>query len=146
MKTKQIFFLVAFLLGFNYCFSQSVNEKLLVKYDSQTLKKMKAENVDNYDFLNYYVETAWYIVDMPDKPIDTKELVRINPLSGEMSVNQVITLSDLDNFNPLEYNVETDAFNSNYYVVGNTGKLIVMPSRGIIENAVENNQRVNKTK
>jgi hypothetical protein len=146
MKTKRVFFLVIFLIGFNYCFSQSVDEKLLVKYDSQSIQKMKVENPDGYDFLSYFVESAWYIVDMPEKAISTKELVRTNPATGLASDNQVITSADLDNFNPLEYNVESDPFVSNYYIAGSTGKLIVIPARSIIENAVENNQRVNKTK
>lgn len=146
MKTKKIFFLVAFLLGFSYCFSQSIDGKLLVKYDSQNLQKMKVENPDDYDFLSYFVESAWYIADMPDKAIDTKELVRIDPITGEVSSNQVITDGDLDNFNPLEYDVETDASISNYYIAGNTGKIVIIPARGIIENAVANNKRINKTK
>ncbi len=146
MKTIKIFLVLVFLTGATACFSQTVDSKLLVKYDSQTLAGIKAENQDGYDFLSYFVESACYIIDMPDKPIDFIELERIDPKTGELSPNQVITEDDLDNFNPLEYNIKSELSVNSYYRAGDTGKIIVVPSHEGIQNAVENNKRISKIK
>jgi len=146
MKTKKIIFLFAFLLGFSYCFSQSVEEKLLLKYDSQTLSQIKATNPDEYEFLCYYAEKACYVIDMPEKRIAFTELKRIDPRTGELSANQEITLEDLENFNPLEYNIVYQPDVNSYYSAGNTGKIVVVPSAEVIQIAVDNNKRVTKIK
>jgi hypothetical protein len=146
MKTKRFFVFIAFMLGVTYCFAQNVNQKLLVKYSNQAVTEMKVQNPDGYNFLEYFVSEACYVIDMPEKRIDFTELQRIDPLTGELSANQVITEEDLDNFNPLEYNIEYLTDQSRYYSAGNTGKIIVVPSYYTIKNAAENKERVNKIK
>jgi hypothetical protein len=146
MKTKRLLLLGLLLIGFNYCFSQSLDEKLLVKYDSQTLQEIKDENPDGYALISYFVENACYFVDMPAKSIDYSELQRINPKTGELSENQEITLDDIENFNPYVYNIVQQMDHSSYYIAGSTGKLLVVTSTQDMQNAVENNIRVSKIK
>ena len=90
MKTKKIIILIAFILGFSFCYAQETNQKLLVKFDANELKEMKKTNSDNFDFLEYYVSEALYFVPLPNKHVDYKELIRINPKTKEVSENQKI--------------------------------------------------------
>ncbi|HOE39458.1 MAG TPA: hypothetical protein PLY69_07750 [Bacteroidales bacterium] len=129
MKTTKIIFLCAFVFGFFFCNAQEVNQKLLVKFDANELKEMKKTNLENLNFLEYYVSDALYFVPVPDKPVNYKELVRINPKTKEISENQIITKDDLDNFNPLEYDISYEPDRYTYYLAGNTGMLLVVPSQ-----------------
>ena len=96
MKTTKIIFLCAFVFCFFFCNAQEVNQKLLVKFDANELKEMKKTNLENLNFLEYYVSDALYFVPVPDKHVNYKELVRINPKTKEISENQIITKDDLD--------------------------------------------------
>ena len=129
MKNTKIIFLCAFVFGFFFCNAQEVNQKLLVKFDANELKEMKKTNLENLNFLEYYVIDALYFVPVPDKPVNYKELVRINPKTKEISENQIITKDDLDNFNPLEYDISYEPDRYTYYLAGNTGMLLVVPSQ-----------------
>ena len=129
MKTTKIIFLCAFVFGFFFCNAQEVNQKLLVKFDANELKEMKKTNLENLNFLEYYVSDALYFVPVPDKHVNYKELVRINPKTKEISENQIITKDDLDNFNPLEYDISYQPDRYTYYLAGNTGMLLVVPSQ-----------------
>ncbi|MDD3686657.1 MAG: hypothetical protein PHE56_07815 [Bacteroidales bacterium] len=146
MKTKKFYVFITFMLGVTYCFAQNANDKLLVKYSDQAITDMKVQDPEGYNFLEYFVSEACYVIDMPEKRIDFTELQRIDPLTGELSANQEITEEDLDNFNPLEYNIEYLTDQSRYYAAGNTGKIVVVPSYYTIKNAAENKERVSKLK
>jgi len=129
MKTTKIIFLLAFIFGSFICNAQEVNQKLLVKFDANELKEMKKTNVENLNFLEYYVSDALYFVPVPDKPVNYKELVRINPKTKAISENQTITQADIDDFNPLEYDISYEPDRYTYYLAGNTGMLLVVPSQ-----------------
>ena len=146
MKTKNIFLLIILIFGINAAFAQGVDQKLLVKYSNQAITEMKVQNPEGYNFLEYFVSEACYVIDMPEKRIDFIELQRIDPLTGQLSANQVITEDDLDNFNPLEYNIEYLTDQSRYYSAGSTGKIVVVPSYYTIKNGAENKERVSKIK
>ncbi len=145
MKTKKSIFLITFILGFTlFSYSQEINQKLLVKFSTTELQEMKLNNPDNYNFMDYFVSDALYFVDMPPKDIEYKELIRINPQDGKMSSNQAITEADLENFNPLEYNVEYDLTKTTYYLAGNTGKLLVVHAYNDLKSGSEYKIKISK--
>lgn len=145
MKTKiLVMILLAFFLKINSIYSQNINEKLLVKYDAQKLETMKNNNPDGYYLLDYFVNKACYVIDMPDKPINYIELRRVNPGTGALAPNQSFTIDEVTStsFNPLNYNIAYNFDTYNYYKVGETGKLIVVPSLNDLEQSAKNYQRL----
>jgi hypothetical protein len=116
---------------------------LLVKYDTETLNNIKSKNANEFELLCMFVDNACYFVDMPDKKIDFVELKKINPKTGLIIENYIITEKDLVNFNPLEYNCTLQG-SSSYYKVGTTGKLLIVPSDSDLRNALENKNRETK--
>ena len=119
-------------------FAQNHNPKLLVKYDVQDLTEMKQSPNSTYDFLDYYVDKGFHFVDMPEKTIEYEELKKVNPKTGEIIDDYVITDADLVNFNPLEWNCEIKVDKRGYYRAGNTGRFLIVYSLTPIENRVKN--------
>ncbi len=119
-------------------FSQSFNEKLLVKYSHDEIQQLKADNPNEFELLNYFVENGFRIIDMPDKPIDHKELIKIEDGSKEISS------SDLAGFNPLEYENCIYGSERQYFKAGNTGKLVIIPKVSRLRNEIENIKRIEK--
>lgn len=146
-KIKQLL-LVLLLVSFTSIslFAQNFNEKLLVKYDAESLTQMQQNNSGEFELVNYFVDKGCYFVDMPDKPIEYYELEKIDPVTGESDFSFDFNEFDFDNFNPLEYNCVFDQSRSNYYKVGNTGKLLIVLSRSDMENKIENEKRVLQNK
>jgi hypothetical protein len=107
---------------------------------------MKQQNSNEFEVLEYFVDRGFYFVDMPDKPIDFEELVKINPTTGETVYDFDLSTIDFDNFNPLEFNCEFKATQKGYYKVGNTGKLLIVKHRIDIENKIENEKRTLQNK
>ena len=137
--------LFIFAVSFS-AFAQEFNSKLLVKYDASELTNLKQNAPHQLELLNYYVNDACYFVDMPDKPIEFHELQKIDPQTGEVNYDHVITSNDLIDFNPLEYNCEFNDMFSGYYKVGNTGKLLIIPSSADFEIAIANEEKINNIK
>jgi hypothetical protein len=79
---------------------------------------------------------------MPSKPIELIELKKINPKTGYVIPDYIITLEDLDDFNPLEYNIYRSSLKNNYFRAGDTGYVIVVQSDEDIDVAVTNEMRI----
>lgn len=127
-------------------FAQNHNQKLLVKYDSQSLTELQQSPNSDYEVLDYFVDKGFYFVEMPDKAIDYEELKKINPQTGEVIEDYFITEADLVDFNPLEWNCEIKVDKNGYYKAGNTGKLLIVYQLSKIENRIENEKRILKNK
>lgn len=124
--------------------AQEYNAKLTVKYDVTKLNDLKQNHPDQLEVLNYFVDGGCYFIDMPAKKVDYKELQKVDPKTGEINYDHVITTNDLVDFNPMEYNcVYNDAIR-NYYKVGDTGKLLVVPSESDFKIAIENKKIIEK--
>lgn len=136
-----LFLSLSYIFISTICFSQEFNQNLLVKYDKQELESLKTNSKEYFELLNYYVTDGFYFIDMPDKPIDYKELKKIDSRTGEVDETYVITERDMENFNPLEYNCEYHAFKNSYYKLGNTGKLLIIPSKSDFNIAIDNKKR-----
>ena len=124
--------------------AQEYNAKLTVKYDIPTLNELKQNNCDQIEVLNHFVDGGCYFIDMPNKKIDYKELQKVDPKTGEINYDHVITVNDLIDFNPLEYNCMYNDTKSNYYKAGNTGKLLIVPSESDFKIAIENKKIIEK--
>ncbi|MGC9332365.1 MAG: hypothetical protein ACP5DZ_10900 [Bacteroidales bacterium] len=138
MKLKKLLFIVVALFFVSSAFSQDYSQKLLVKYSDEEIQNMKANNPNEFELLNYFVENGFHIIDMPDKPIDYKELVKIDDATKE------ITDSDLVGFNPLEYEACIYGSERQYFKAGNTGKLVIIPKASQLRNQIENIKRIEK--
>ncbi|MDA3819211.1 MAG: hypothetical protein PF590_01870 [Candidatus Delongbacteria bacterium] len=138
MKRNKLLFIFAAMVMAISGFSQDYNEKLLVKYSGEEIQNLKAENPNEFEFLNYFVENGFRIIDMPDKPIDHKELIKIENESKQISS------SDLVGFNPLEYKDCIYGSERQYFKAGNTGKLIIIPKASQLRNQIENMKRIEK--
>ncbi len=138
MKRKNLFLLMMALFIAANVFSQDYNEKLLVKYSDEEIQNLKAENQNEFELLNYFVENGFRIIEMPEKPIDHKELIKIEDGSKEISS------SDLAGFNPLEYENCIYGSERQYFKAGNTGKLVIIPKVSRLRNEIENIKRIEK--
>jgi len=138
MKTIRFFSLFSLLIVFSMtAFSQqTIDNRLLVKYNQTELQKMQQDNPEQFEFLNYYVEHAGYIVDMPQKPIQYTDLVRLSDNSKSIS------LDELTNFNPYLYNCNNLHDQNTYYKIGNTGKLLIMVAMKNLQTQYNNYKRM----
>ncbi len=128
------FFVIFSMTGFS---QQTIDNRLLAKYDQASLQKMQPEQLD---FLNYYVEHAWSIIDMPNKPIQYTNLVRISDNS------KAISSGELTNFNPYLYNCKNLQDKNSYYKIGNTGKILIMVAMKNLQNEYNNYKRIKTLK
>lgn len=96
--------------------NSSFSNKLLEKYSAKELKNLSENNPDSFIVLNYAAEKGYYFMDIPSgKNISFTKIENVS--------NQ-----DLENFNPLKYNIEYFKEKQNYYILGDTGKLLVLMS------------------
>jgi len=123
MKTKIILFASIIMFGFSVMAQQvEINQKLYAKYDKAYLEKLQKENPEQLKKMNFFADHFGYIIDMPDKPIEHKDLIRLSDNSKN------ITLEELKDFNPYLYNCKNDLTRTTYYKIGNTGKLLIVRS------------------
>ncbi len=142
MKTIRFFSALSLFVIFSMAaFSQqTIDSRLLAKYDQVNLQKMQQDNPEQLDFLNYYVEHAGYLVDMPAKPIQYTDLVRLSDNS------KAISSGELTNFNPYLYNCKNLQDKNSYYKVGNTGKLLIMVAMKNLQTQYNNYKRMKTLK
>lgn len=119
-----------------YSFSQleeTIDSRLLSKYSQEYLNKLKMDNPDEFDFLNFSVKNSHTIMDFAvDKAFDFKMLRKINPITKQEI--EVSTLDEInENFNPYLYNCKIGQKNQMCYKVGNTDKMIVMRSKASLD-------------
>lgn len=146
MNIKKILILFAVVFVANSLIAQDYNEKLLVKYSDAELQEMRTADLQQYELLNFFVTEGFRIIDMPGKPIEYIELAKIDPVTKSVQYDYQITMADLENFNPLEYNCMFDGQRTLYYKVGNTGKLIIVEDYFRMKNKIENKKRVESLK
>lgn len=140
MKTS-IFLLTLFSLSITVAFSQkNIDNCLYAKYGKEELQKMQQNSPEQLDFLNFYVKHAGYFVDMPNKPIQYTDLIRLKDNSKNITANELI------NFNPYLYNCKNLQDKNSYYKAGNTGKLLIMISMKDLQIQYKNHKRMQNLK
>ena len=135
VKSMKKVFLIVFLLfvnaGFIYCQStSSINPdiKLLSRHTQAELDQLVIETPSIIEYENIIVNNSYFIRDVESAENITsyKELHFIDSFTKEVNY-KTITSSDLVDFNIYDYdfNISKDR---NYYVIGNTGKILVVYS------------------
>ena len=122
MNTKILMFVIGIFMSIATFAQTEIDSRLYAKYDKAYLEKLSQENPQQLEKMNFFVKNAGYVIDMPDKPVEYKELVRLSDNSKN------ITLDEIKNFNPYLYSCKNDISRTTYYKIGNTGKLLIMRS------------------
>ncbi len=140
MKTRIFMFVIGIFLSIATFAQSEIDPRLYAKYDKAYLEKLSQENPQQLEKMNFFVKNAGYVIDMPDKPIEYKDLVRLSDNSKN------ITMDEIKNFNPYIYNCKNDVSRTTYYKIGNTGKLLIMRSLQDLNRMYDNYVRVKSLK
>jgi len=125
-------------------FAQISDPKLSAVYSPEQLNNLKNTMPGSIDYLNYYVNNSYRIVDFPtEKAIEHRMLKKIDPLTGQ-TINQEITINDIRDFNPYLFNCKPQMTSRTYYKIGNTGKMLIMYSHKEIQAGFKQWQLKNK--
>ncbi|HBS85491.1 MAG: hypothetical protein A2W91_16925 [Bacteroidetes bacterium GWF2_38_335] len=135
MKRYRLFLIILVLIIPAVGFSQTtqINSKLINKFGSEYLEKLKVEHPDRLAYLNYCADNQCYIIDMPGKPVPAIELTKNGAEEGYQ-----ITSADLENFNMYDFNIVASVNDQKYYRAGNTGKMIIVRSEKTMLQKYEN--------
>ena len=113
--------LVLFSFG---AFSQSndIDKRLLAKYTIEELSEIKVENPEQFKYLNYCLDKAWYITSLP------KEKAK----KGDGRVGS-ISIKDINNINIYELNIEIIKDDYQFFAIEGTDKMLVIKSEDHIK-------------
>ena len=115
-----------FVLGFT-AYSQQADSKICDVYTVDQINNFK-KTPGAIDYMNFYVNNVAQIVDFPEgKQLETQQLFRVDPKTGTI-LSDEITEADLMDFNPYLYNCKPANDKNTYYIIGSTGKLLIMHS------------------
>ena len=79
--------------------NNKVDKRLLAKYTAEEVKAIKAESPEEYKFITYCIENAFYITEMP------AEKIKANPSNfGEITIKNVSKINFYDLNIPLKEN------------------------------------------
>jgi len=141
MKQFQILGLALFLampfLTFAQISNNGIDQRLNDKYSIEYLNDLKSQDPAALDYLNYFVENVYRIIDMPDKQIACLDLKRV-----DVTNNQPITLAEMENFNLYKYNCTVLPDKRMFYKIKNTGKLLIIKSEKELKDSFSNDQRL----
>ena len=127
-----ILYLIVVVSFNNSLFSQ---ENLKIEPDSRLYEVLKSSYIENLlhntpnqiFYFNYLLEHSYIITDFStDKDFEYNELRKIDPETKKIT-NELITNSNLLNFNILKYKCSNEGKRT-YYKIGNTGKMLIMLS------------------
>ena len=119
--------------------SNGIDQRLNAKYSVEYLNNLKSQDPAALDYLNYFVENVYRIIDMPDKQIVCLDLMRV-----DVANNQPITLAEMKNFNFYNYNCTILPDKRMFYKIKNTGKLLIIVSEKDLKDSFSNYQRLNE--
>lgn len=118
---------LVFILGFT-AYSQQADSKLCDVYTVDQINNFRQNNPSSIDYMNFYVNNVAIITDFPEgKQIETQQLFRVDFKTGTV-LSDEITEADLMDFNPYLYNCKPANSKNTYYIIGSTGKLLIMRS------------------
>ena len=144
MKINKVLILIGIVLLSMYSFGQQTDSKLSAVYSPEELISIKQSSPNAIEYFNFYVNNSYVITYfVADKPMDYKELHKINPQTKEV-LSDAITTSDVTDFNPYLFDCNPDTEKRTYYKMGNTGKLLIMLSRKEIQKKFRMKNNTNK--
>jgi len=103
------------------------DKKLLVKYTVEEINTIKAEQPEEYKFLTYCIDNAFYIAEMP------AEKIKANPSNfGEISIKNLSKI----NFYQLNISLKENDYQS--FVIKGTSKVLIVKSKTHILRELKN--------
>jgi hypothetical protein len=131
-KLSVILFLLFINTGFVFCQGNSTiipDKKLLSRHTQTELDKLVSEAPSVIEYENFIVNNSYFIRDAKSGENTTSygELHFFNSFTKEIIVKTIMA-SDLIVFNIYDYDFAISKIR-NYYVIGNTGKILVVYSQ-----------------
>lgn len=117
---KKSILILAFIITSISVLAQNnkIDKRLLVKYTSEEVKTIQAETPEEYKFLTYCIENAFYIAEMP------AEKIKANPSNfGEIIIKNTSKI----NFYDLKISLKENNYQS--FVIKGTKKVLMIKSK-----------------
>lgn len=129
MFMKKIILLFVLVISMITAFSQvsQIDSRLYAKYSEEELLDMQRNRPEDLEYFNWFVENTYVIKDVTNP--GALNYPKLKYLDNETkSEGCEVTEFDADNFNIMEYAVNVGQKKSVVYVIGNTGKALVLYS------------------
>lgn len=132
---KKILFLFCVVYTLNSIAQEqgSYDERLLYRFDQATLEAFVETNPSKIDYLNFYLDNAFYVQDVSEAiPEKWNVYPDIKDFLAEPNEDELDLSLELENINILKYNVQFFENKENVFRYGDTGKLIILRSKSEI--------------
>jgi len=121
MKTVLILGLTFLFMG--SVFSQKIDDRLLERYTLEELNELKKNDNEKFIFLNYALNNATYIGDIP--------------LEKNLQLEVIEMPSENATFISLGYEIEN---NNQFYRIQGTDKMLIVRSEIVLKHKLKNNK------
>ncbi|MGB0881555.1 MAG: hypothetical protein ACPGSO_01285 [Vicingaceae bacterium] len=101
--------------------TDQLDKRLLVKYKKNELKALQKDAPQEYKYINYCLDNAWYISPLP------KEKMK----SSNNRIGQ-IKIKDVNNLNFYKLNIEIIENDYQFFAIEGTDKMLVVKSKSHI--------------
>jgi len=122
--------LIASLFVVVATFSQqtvSVDNRLIAKYTEEELSEIQRNNPADIEYLNWFLDNAFVIKEIRNP--ESADIQKLRYLDKETKMaGAEVTEYNPETFNVMEYKISILPNSSNYYKIGNTGKVLVFSS------------------
>jgi hypothetical protein len=122
---KQILLFTIFLSAVNMAFSQEVDARLTTRYSSTELAELKQNDPEKLTLLNYALDHACYIADVPK--------------GKESGLNGVVEMNTNEPIDFIALGLEIQKTNQ-YLRIKGTDKVLVVKSEWVLTNEMQNKQ------
>jgi hypothetical protein len=102
--------------------TKGLDSKLLVKYSQKEIKKLKKNNPQEYKFLDYCSDNAFYVANS-----SAKKVAENSTAYGEITISDIANI----NFHALKIELKQSEFQA--FVIKGTDKLLMVRSKDFIE-------------
>ncbi len=122
--------ILSFMLIFAgyYAFSQQVtiDERLYAKYHESDLQAILQNHPNDIEYMNWLLDNSYVIKQLHESEYNISKYPKLKYFDKETKMaGAEVTEYNPENFNIMEFDFEIDYKNSNAYLIGNTGKLLV---------------------
>ncbi len=126
---RLVILIIALLMGMSI-FSQqlaSIDNRLRAKFTDDFLLEMQQNRQDDLEYFTWFLDNSYVIKDVGTSVSDRFPKLRYYDKETKQAGAEVVDF-DEQNFNILEYAFEIDEKESTSYIIGNTGKALVLSS------------------
>lgn len=127
---NMIMLMVAVLTGVAV-FSQQlvpIDDRLRAKYSDEDLLEIRRNNPADIEYLNWFLDNAFVVKEIRNP--ESTDIQKLRYLDKETKMaGAEVTEYNPETFNVMECKITILQNSSNSYKIGNTGKVLVFPSR-----------------